>query len=160
LRRLFSQQSEETADLIVRFSGLANDERRGHGPGDDRAGRDGINRSLTAPGAALAAALDRPADRFLIIFAGPIPGLGLFLGCFGGGFLALVIALRGGATILRGRRSAFIRRLCPGVDGQQNTKEKRSSNQVRRETCAGWAVIHASIAPLWCEAGGRIRSTV
>ena len=56
-REMIISGSQEAVNFVVCLSGLANDERGGHGPGDDRAGRDRISYSLTARCACAAARL-------------------------------------------------------------------------------------------------------
>ena len=56
----------------MNLGSLADDERGGHGPRHDRADRQRVVYPLSALGPALAALLDRPADRLAVSLAGLI----------------------------------------------------------------------------------------
>ena len=83
--RSLPQQVEETVDLVVDLRGVADDQRGGHGPRDDRADRARVAHPLSAIGAALAAFLNCPANRFAISLARRVPGLGCWRGRSGRG---------------------------------------------------------------------------
>jgi len=74
--RSLPQQSEKTLDLVVDLWSVADDQRGGHGPRDDRANGTRVAHPLSAIGAALTAFLNRLAYRFAISLAGLVPGPG------------------------------------------------------------------------------------
>ena len=94
---------------------------------------------LSAIGPALAAFLNRPANRFAIGLAGLVAGLACSLGNSGAGFPAGVRGSpigpnrRRGGPALCGRRSALTRSLCLCVPGrgEYHSQQERNGEQAR-----------------------------